>query len=123
MLQVLGEDLLQHLYKEEAILFPYVQSLERSLKGNADLPHACFGSVESPVRVMIQEHENAAELLEQMRATSGGFAPPPDACPTFAGFYDGLGAFERDLHRHVHLENNLLFPLAIEMEQGAQLSR
>jgi regulator of cell morphogenesis and NO signaling len=122
-LQMLGEDLLQHLHKEEMILFPYIQSVERSRDGQGDMPHACFGSVESPIRMMIHEHETAAALLEQMRALSGEFAPPPDACPTFVGFYDGLAAFERDLHRHVHLENNLLFPQAIEMEQGAQLSR
>ena len=121
-LQMLGEDLLQHLHKEEVILFPYIESLERCRNGQGDLPQACFGSIESPIRVMIDEHETAAALLEQMRALSGGFTPPPDACPTLAGFYDGLAAFERNLHRHVHLENNLLFPRAIEMEQGTQLS-
>jgi regulator of cell morphogenesis and NO signaling len=119
--QVLGGDLLQHLHKEEMILFPYISSLERSRDGQGDPPDACFASVESPIRMMMMEHETAAGLLEQMRAASKGFTPPPDACPTFAGLYDGLAAFERDLHRHVHLENNLLFPRAIEMEKGAQL--
>jgi regulator of cell morphogenesis and NO signaling len=122
-LQMLGEDLLQHLHKEETILFPYIDSLERSRNGQGDLPHACFGSIESPIQVMVNEHESAAALLEQMRDLSGGFTAPPDACPTFTGFYDGLVAFERDLHRHVHLENNLLFPRAIEAEMGARLSR
>jgi regulator of cell morphogenesis and NO signaling len=119
-LQLLGEDLLQHLSKEEMILFPFIWSLERSRDGQEDSPDACFASVESPIRMMIQEHETAAGLLDQMRAASKGFTPPPDACPTFVGFYHGLDAFERDLHRHVHLENNLLFPRAIELEQGAR---
>jgi regulator of cell morphogenesis and NO signaling len=66
---------------------------------------------------MMNEHEAAGALLEEMRASTGGFTPPADACPTLVGFLDGLDAFERDLHRHVHLENNLLFPHAIEMEK------
>ena len=115
----LAEELLFHLNKEERILFPYIENLERSREENAAPPTACFGSVESPIRQMIHEHEGAAHLLEEMRTATRGFMPWPGACPTTAGLYYGLKAFETDLHRHVHLENNLLFPRAIALEQEA----
>lgn len=66
---------------------------------------------------MIHEHEGAATLLSEMRGVTHGFVPWPEACPTTVGLYHGLDAFERDLHRHVHLENNLLFPRAIALEK------
>ncbi|HUX28057.1 MAG TPA: iron-sulfur cluster repair di-iron protein [Terracidiphilus sp.] len=113
----LGDDLLFHLHKEERILFPYIEALERSRNENAAAPSSCFGTVQSPIQAMIQEHEGAAVLLEEMRTRSDGFVPPADACPTYVGLYHGLDAFERDLHRHVHLENNLLFPRGIALEK------
>jgi regulator of cell morphogenesis and NO signaling len=72
---------------------------------------------------MIHEHEGAAELLEQLRTATQGFTPWPGACPTTGGLYYGLNAFEADLHRHVHLENNLLFPLAIAIEEKLLAAR
>lgn len=118
-LEQLDEELIFHLNKEERILFPYVEQLERSQKENAAPPTACFGSVESPIRQMVHEHEGAAGLLQEMREATRGFTPWAGACPTTAGLYYGLKAFEKDLHRHVHLENNLLFPRAIVLEQEA----
>jgi regulator of cell morphogenesis and NO signaling len=118
-LRQLAGELLFHLDKEERVLFPYIEQLERSRMENAAPPKACFGSVESPVRQMIAEHEGAAHLLEDMRTATRGFTPWAGACPTTAGLYYGLKAFESDLHRHVHLENNLLFPRAIALEQEA----
>jgi regulator of cell morphogenesis and NO signaling len=115
----LADELLFHLNKEERILFPYIEQLEQSQKENAAPPTACFGSVESPIRQMITEHVGAAGLLQEMREATRGFTPWAGACPTTAGLYFGLKAFERDLHRHVHLENNLLFPRAIALEQTA----
>jgi len=113
----LAEELNSHLNKEERILFPYIEDLERSQSRDAAAPSACFGSVEGPIQVMINEHEGAATLLGEMRAATHGFVPWPEACPTTVGLYYGLDAFERDLHRHVHLENNLLFPRAIALER------
>ena len=113
----LADELFSHLNKEERILFPYIEGLERSHHQDAAPPGACFGSVEGPIQVMINEHEGAAALLEEMRAATKGFVPWPEACPTTVGLYHGLDAFERDLHRHVHLENNLLFPRAIALER------
>lgn len=116
-LKQLADELLPHLQKEESILFPYIEALEKRRNRSAQAPEACFASVESPIRTMLHEHEAAGALMEEMRAATGGFTPWNDACPTTVGLYDGLDAFERDLHRHVHLENNLLFPAAIALEQ------
>lgn len=113
----LADELLLHLHKEERILFPYIEAQERRRNGSEQIPEACFGSVENPIRMMVHEHEAAGGLLEEMRAATDGFTPWEGACPTTVGLYDGLAAFERDLHRHVHLENNLLFPRAIAMDQ------
>ncbi len=115
----LTDEILFHLDKEERVLFPYIEGLERSRNQSAAAPSVCFGSVENPIRAMIHEHEGAATLLAEMRAVTRGFVPWPEACPTTVGLYHGLDAFERDLHRHVHLENNLLFPRAIALEREA----
>jgi regulator of cell morphogenesis and NO signaling len=115
-LRQLAGELTQHLNKEETILFPYIEAMETSRNRAGSAPHACFGTVESPIRAMINEHEAAGALLDDMRTSTRGFTPPADACPTLVGLLHGLDAFEKDLHRHVHLENNLLFPRAITLE-------
>jgi len=112
----LADEIIFHLDKEERILFPYVEGLERSRIQNTAPPSGCFGAVENPIRMMIHEHEGAAKLLAEMRAVTHGFVPWLEACPTTVGLYHGLDAFERDVHRHVHLENNLLFPRAMALE-------
>lgn len=112
----LTEELMQHCAKEEIVLFPYVSKLERALSEGTPAPEACFPSVVSPIAVMTQEHESAGALVAQMRRLSNGFAPPVGACPTFLAFYSGLHEFEQDLHQHIHLENNILFPRAVALE-------
>ncbi len=116
-LRQLAEELLLHLNKEEQILFPYIIGLERSHSENASAPNACFGSVQFPIQAMMHEHAEAGTLMEEMRSAAGDYTPPADACPTFVGLYHGLDALEQDLHRHVHLENNVLFPAAMELEK------
>jgi regulator of cell morphogenesis and NO signaling len=117
LVQALSEDLQQHLGKEEAILFPCIASLERQgTQGGPQAP-ACFGTVKNPIRVMMAEHDAAGEALAQIRKLSRDFTPPEGACPTYRGLYQALSEFERDLHQHVHLENNILFPRAIAMEE------
>jgi regulator of cell morphogenesis and NO signaling len=117
-LSQLANELLFHLDKEERILFPYIEALEASRNQGAKAPHACFSSVESPIAAMLLEHESAGALLNEMRTATNGFTPPEGACPTLVGFLHSLNAFEVDLHRHVHLENNLLFPLATALERN-----
>lgn len=116
----MGEELLQHCTKEEVVLFPYIAKLERALAEGNEKPHGCFGTVANPIAMMMQEHDAAGALMADMRELSNGFTPPAGACPTFHAYYNGLHEFEHDLHRHVHLENNILFPKAIELEQAQQ---
>jgi len=101
-----------HLAKEEMVLFPMVRALD------GGTPSASFhcGSVRNPIRVMTMEHNSAGGALVQLRRLTGNYTPPADACNTFRALYFELAEMERDLHRHIHLENNILFPRAITLE-------
>jgi regulator of cell morphogenesis and NO signaling len=116
----LDQELTQHLAKEEQVLFPYIAQLERALAAGGAKPQSCFGTVANPIAMMTQEHEAAGALLAEIRQLSDNFTPPEGACPTYHAFYDALKEFEQDLHQHIHLENNILFPRAIEMEVSQQ---
>lgn len=120
LFRLVAADLDLHLQKEEAILFPYIVELERAVAEATAVPHGCFPSVDYPIRAMEAEHDLAGELLRKIRHASGDFIPPADACPTFIETYRALLALETDLHRHIHLENNVLHPraLALETESG-----
>lgn len=115
----MAQELASHMAKEEQILFPHIERLEQAAAAGQPAPRPFFGSVERPIATMMAEHDDAGALLARMRELSGGYVPPAGACPTFIGAYRGLEEFERDLHRHVHLENNILFPRAVELEQRA----
>ena len=105
------------MLKEEQVLFPYLNSLEAAvLAGNA-APPAFFGSERNPIKHMLADHNDAGDSLARISTLSNGYQTPPDGCPTFRALYHGLSEFERNLHRHVHLENNILFPRALEMEE------
>ena len=119
LFSALIQELFAHMMKEERILFPYLESLDASRNGGV-VPSACFGSVRNPIENMLADHDDAGELLARMRALSGGYQAPAGACSTYLALYQGLEEFERDLHRHIHLENNILFPRAVEMEQSLQ---
>jgi regulator of cell morphogenesis and NO signaling len=112
----LCQDLSEHLLKEERILFPYIEQLERSVSNQAAVPLACFGTVENPVRVMMTEHDSAGDFLREMRNITHHYLVPENACLSFATLFRRLEGLERDLHQHIHLENNLLFPKAVELE-------
>ncbi len=114
----LDEELTEHLAKEEAVLFPYVAKLEQSIHLGTTKPDSCFGTVANPIAMMTREHDAAGALIAEIRRLTGAFTTPEDACPTFHAFYDGLREFEQDLHQHIHLENNILFPRAIELENS-----
>jgi regulator of cell morphogenesis and NO signaling len=101
-----------HLAKEEMILFPLI----RSLNDGAQSAASHCGSVKNPIRVMWMEHDSAGDALVQLRSLTGDYTPPDDACNTFRALYFELAEMERDLHRHIHLENNILFPRAIALE-------
>ncbi|MGB7513160.1 MAG: iron-sulfur cluster repair di-iron protein [Candidatus Acidiferrum sp.] len=114
--QALAEELTAHLMKEERILFPYIEQLELAANFGSPLAASPFGTVKNPVRMMMMEHDSAGELLRKMREASGNYALPADACTSFQMLYRALEEFEADLHQHIHLENNILFPRAIELE-------
>jgi regulator of cell morphogenesis and NO signaling len=113
----LADDLLPHMRKEEMVLFPYIEQLEAANVRDAAVPIPHFGTVQNPVRMMMFEHETAGALLREMRALSNGYKAPEGACPSYNALYAGIEDLEKDLHRHIHLENNVLFPEAIEMEK------
>ncbi|MCI0489797.1 MAG: iron-sulfur cluster repair di-iron protein [Blastocatellia bacterium] len=112
----LAGELTAHMLKEENVLFPYITALEEATLSGDPRPIPFFGTVRNPVRMMMMEHDTAAEVLRAIRAASLDFAVPPDACASYRALYQTLETLERDLHRHIHLENNILFPRAVEME-------
>jgi regulator of cell morphogenesis and NO signaling len=97
---ILTRDLASHMQKEELILFPHL--------GERDAA--------APIAVMLSEHDAAGALTARIRSLSANYQPPAAACPTYRALLQGLQEFERDLHTHVHLENNVLFPRALKME-------
>jgi regulator of cell morphogenesis and NO signaling len=115
----LSADLTPHMLKEEHILFPYIKNLERAVMHKQPAPFAPFGTVNNPVRMMMMEHDVAGELLRELRGTTNDYALPPDACISYQTLYDALAGLELDLHQHIHLENNILFPRAVETEEVA----
>ena len=109
-------ELENHMLKEERMLFPYISLMESSIGFGQPVPPAPFGSTQNPIKVMLSEHDAAAEQVREMRRLSGDFTLPADACTSYRTLYEAMEGLEKDLHEHIHLENNLLFPKAIEME-------
>ena len=114
-----GREMIMHMQKEEQILFPYIDALERAVNAHGSVEPPFFQTVKNPISAMMQEHDTAADLVRQIRFVTSEYTPPVDACTSFKALYDALKKFEADLHRHVHLENNVLFPRAVELEASA----
>jgi regulator of cell morphogenesis and NO signaling len=110
-------NLTMHMQKEEVVLFPFIQRLESAKKANSPLPSAPFGSVSNPIAMMVAEHKDEGERFDEISGLSNNYQLPEDACSTYEVTFNQLRAFEEDLHRHIHLENNILFPKAIELEK------
>jgi regulator of cell morphogenesis and NO signaling len=113
----LKEDLVPHMLKEEQVLFPYITRMEEAVSEGRAVSPSFFGAVRNPVRMMMTEHDTAGDLLKLLRGITRGYTTPPDGCVSFQTLYQALAAFEADLHQHIHLENNILFPRAVEMEE------
>jgi len=109
----LAAELVAHLQKEELILFPYVKKMA---SGGHTAP-SCFGTVQNPIRMMMAEHDNAGARLREMREATSNYTLPTDSCFSYGTLFSALVQFEADLHQHIHLENNILFPRAIELEK------
>ncbi len=112
----IAEETLNHMHKEEQVLFPYIEQLEQASQEGVSPATTPFGSVARPVECMRRDHAKAGEEMQRMRELSNHFTPPENASIAFRELYDGLRSFEQDLHHHLHLENNILFPRAIALE-------
>ncbi len=113
----IADDLLLHIVKEERVLFPFIKELASVTKTGSVMTESSFGNVSNPIQMMEAEHEQAGEILAQIRLLTNNFNLPEDACASYTILFKKLAEYEEDLHRHVHLENNILFPKAILAEK------
>lgn len=110
-------DLEMHLNKEERILFPFIRQLVEYKNSGQHMESGHFGTIQNPIAMMKEEHVKEGERFDTISKLSGGYAVPEDACDTYRVAYAMLNEFEQDLHKHIHLENNILFPKAIQLEK------
>lgn len=114
--QAIANELRMHMHKEEAILFPYIRTMVVAKRYGETLSPPPFGSVRFPIDMMESEHVSAGNTMESIKEMSNDYSPPEYACNTYRVLYAKLKEFESDLHQHIHLENNILFPKAIQLE-------
>jgi len=112
-----ANELTAHMKKEELILFPFVKRMISAKHEAGSIESPQFDSVNSPIATMMQEHDNEGERFRQIAKLSNNYTPPADGCNTYKVTFAMLEEFEQDLHLHIHLENNILFPGAIVLEQ------
>ena len=114
-------DLAAHMKKEELILFPFIRKMIKAKKAGQPLEMPHFGTVENPVAMMKDEHLTEGERFEAISGLTNNYTAPSDACSTYRVTYAMLQEFEQDLHNHIHLENNILFPRAVALEIELQI--
>src|SRR5262249_17015449 len=112
----LANELTGHMMKEEMVLFPYIEKLEQARRSCKPAPIASCRSTSNLVHMIELEHESAGKALEAIHLLTSSYTPPQSACFSYKTVYSALKEFEADLHEHVHLENNVLFPRAIALE-------
>jgi regulator of cell morphogenesis and NO signaling len=110
-----ADALTSHMKKEELILFPYVKAMEEAKSSHFTLSKAHFGAIENPIQMMEDEHETEGERFRLISELSDAYQTPSDGCQTYKVAFAMLQEFEEDLHKHIHLENNILFPKATEL--------
>ena len=115
-----ANDLTAHMKKEELILFPYFKKLAEATRNNTSVSSSQFDTVMSPIAMMHEEHDNEGHRFRKISELSNSYSPPLDACSTYKVAYSLLQEFEEDLHKHIHLENNILFKKGVELEQALQ---
>ena len=118
----LPSEFIPHMLKEEQVLFPFICSVEKAVSEGKEPPLPFFGMTRNPVRMMMLEHETVAEMVREIRGLTDDYRLPEGACASYQGFYGLLQEFEADLHSHIHLENNILFPRAIDTEESNRLT-
>lgn len=119
LFNALAEELLSHMEKEEQILFPIIKKMTDPTTSQEEIDNFHCGSVDGPISVMEAEHDNAGDILKEISNLSSDYTLPEGACNTFRVLYGKLNEFENDLHRHIHLENNILFPKSLQLEVKA----
>lgn len=112
-----GGELAAHMKKEELVLFPFIRKMVKAKPGGEKIGQPYFGTVQNPVQMMMHEHDAEGERFRKIVSLSDNYTPPADACGTYRVTFALLKEFEEDLHLHIHLENNILFPKAIELEK------
>jgi len=120
--QGMSAELISHMMKEEHILFPHIVALEEAVTHGQPQPRPVFGTVSNPVHMMELEHDSAGAAFKEISTLSANYTAPEDGCFSYKTLYAALKEFEMDLHQHVHLENNILFPRAIKLEGKASRS-
>ena len=109
--------LTSHMKKEELVLFPFVKRMVKAKSDNVAIQSPQFGTVESPIAMMMREHDTEGERFRRIAELTNNYTPPADGCNTYQVAFAMLDEFEKDLHLHIHLENNILFPEAIKLEK------
>ena len=107
----------QHMKKEELILFPFIRKMVKVRLNEDTLERPHFGTIENPITMMRHEHDEEGDRFREIAGITGNYIPPEDACNTYRVAFKMLDEFEQDLHLHIHLENNILFPAAIELQE------
>ena len=117
LVEEINDELTSHLVKEERVLFPYIKKLVAATNDSSAIQGPHFNTVQDPINMMEMEHELAGRKLQEIREISSDYALPGDACASYRLLYNLLDDFEQDLYTHVHLENNILFPKALKLEE------
>ena len=118
LVEEVKEEMSSHMVKEEQVLFPYIKELQKKTNGQAPAQAAVLGSVQTPINMMEMEHELVGKNMEELRSITNDYTLPADGCASYSLLYKMLEEFENDLHLHIHLENNILFPKAIALEKN-----
>ena len=116
LFHTLVNELTSHMHKEEVILFPFIKQISEAKKNGTQLAPGHFGSIQNPINMMEAEHDGAGDIIKEIKELTNNFKPPADACNTFKALYSKLEEYQNDLFQHIHLENNILFPKAIQLE-------
>jgi regulator of cell morphogenesis and NO signaling len=117
LFKISGGELLNHLKKEEIILFPFIKQMVNAVKNHETIEQPQFGAVENPIAMLQHDHEMEGDLFAKISELTNNYTPPTDACETYKVTFAMLKEFEQDLHKHIHLENNILFQKARDLEQ------
>lgn len=117
LFQISANELLNHLQKEEIVLFPFIKTMTNAIKNKETIQQPGFGTVENPIAMLKHDHETEGDLFAKISELTNEYNPPSDACQTYKVTFAMLKEYEQDLHKHIHLENNILFKKAIELEE------